>query len=70
MDIMKSIRDAMKYKKVTMAELAERLDKPFFTVRNTLYKGNMKIETLEQYADALGCDVVLIDRKTRKQFRP
>jgi len=72
MDAQKLIKDILKYKHITLQGLADRAGKPYNTLRNTLYGGskNMTCDTLEQLADALGCDVVLIDRKTRKQFRP
>lgn len=63
------LKKAMKQKKVTQIKLAEMLGKPFPTVRNTLVFDNMKMNTLEEYADALGCDVVLLDRETGEIYR-
>ena len=70
MDAQRMIRNILKHKHITQQELADKVGKPFNTLRNILYGKNMTCDTLEQLADALGCDVVLIDRKTRKQFRP
>lgn len=64
------IRTTARYKGVTLQALSEKTGKPYNTLRNILYKDNMNTDTLVEIADALGCDVVLIDRKTRKQFRP
>ena len=65
----KKIRKVMVDKSMTQVRLAELLGKPYMTVRNTLIKDNMKMETLEEYADALGCDVALIDRETGEVYR-
>lgn len=69
MDAQKALKAVMKHKRITQHKLAETLGKPYNTVRNTLYGSNMKIETLTEMADALGCDVVLRDRKTGKLYR-
>ena len=63
------LKSVMKRKKITQFALAEILDKPYNTVRNTLVADNMKMKSLEGYADALGCDVVLLDRKTGEIYR-
>ena len=64
----KKLKKAMVERKMTMVQLADALGKPFTTVRNTMYKDNMRISTLEEYADALGCDVVLRDRETGELY--
>lgn len=38
-------------------------------VRNALYSDNFRVSTLKTWADALGYDVVLIDRKTGEQHK-
>ena len=63
------LKSVMKRKKITQFALAEMLDKPYNTVRNTLVADNMKMKSLEEYADALGCDVVLLDRGTGEIYR-
>lgn len=63
------LKAVMKHKHIKQAELAEKTGKDPQVLRNMLYRDNMTYATIEQLADALGCDVVLIDRKTRKQFR-
>ena len=70
MNAQNMVKSVLKHKHITQQELADMVGKPYNTLRNILYGKNMTCETLEQLADALGCDVVLIDRKTRKQFRP
>lgn len=54
---------------MTQADLAQVLGLSFNTVRNTLYKDNMKFDTMVKWADVLGCDVVLIDRDTGEIYR-
>ena len=63
------LKAVMKHKHIKQTQLAEITGKDLQALRNMLYRDNMTYATIEQLADALGCDVVLIDRKTRKQFR-
>lgn len=63
------LKAIMKHKKIKQAELAEITGKDSQSLRNMLYRDNMTYATIEQLADALGCDIVFIDRKTRKQYR-
>ena len=58
------LKSVMKRKKITQFALAEMLGKPYNTVRNMLVTDNMTIKSLEEYANVLGCDVVLLDRET------
>lgn len=69
MSMKKQIKKALVSRQMTQIELAEKLGKSFGTVRNTLCNDNMRISTLEEYADALGCDVVLLDRETGEIYR-
>lgn len=63
------LKSVMKRKKITQFTLAELLGKPYNTVRNTLVADNMKMENFKEYADVLGCDVVLFDRETGEIYR-
>lgn len=65
----KKLKKVMVDKEITQTRLAEILGKPFNTVRNTLFNDNMRFDTLEEFADALGCDVVLRDRETGEIYR-
>lgn len=69
MSVKKQIKKALVSRQMTQQELAEKLGKPYGTVRNALSRDNMRASTLEEYADALGCDVVLIDRETGEIYR-
>lgn len=68
MGMSKAIKEAMEYKGIKSGQLADVLGKNRQTLYNWLSKDTMGDKVIE-VADALGCDVVLIDRKTRKQFR-
>lgn len=65
----KKLKKVMIDKEVSQTKLAELLGKPLNTVRNTFVKDNMRFSTLEEYADILGCDVVLQDRETGEIYR-
>lgn len=65
----RKLKDIMKHKHIKQTELAESSGKQLQVLRNMLYRDNMTYATVEQLADALGCDIVFIDRKTRKQYR-
>lgn len=54
---------------LTQKQFSEMIGKSFSTVRNLLVVDNFKMSTLEEWADALGCDVVLIDRETGEIYR-
>ncbi len=69
MGMSKAIKEAMRYKGIKSNQLADTLGRDRQVFYNWLYKDTMGDKVIE-VADALGCDVVLIDRKTRKQFRP
>jgi len=56
-------------KGIRQADLAEMTGRHLPTLRNMFYRDNMTYATVEQLADALGCDVVLWDRKTGKLYR-
>lgn len=56
-------------KRVTKTELAKRLGKPRPTLYNTFVKDNMQWDTVAEYADGLGCDIVIQDRETGKIYK-
>lgn len=69
MGVNKKIKKAMIDKRMTQRQLADALGKPFNTVRNILANDNMQTDTLERFADALNCDVVLMERTTGDIYR-
>lgn len=69
MGISKKFKIALLDKDIQQKELAERLGyKGKNTVYNMLKRDNMTIATAEQWADLIGCDVVLRDRATGKIY--
>lgn len=54
---------------MTQIQFSEQIGKSFSTVRNLLSNDNLRMSTLEEWADALGCDVALIDRETGEIYR-
>ena len=64
----KRLRMAMLDKDVSVVKLAEMTGKATQTVYNALAADNFKYDNLSTYANALGCDVVLLDRKTGKTY--
>ena len=68
MGAVKHIKAALKAKKISQIELAHHIDKPLQSVYNQFHRDAMSFETLETYADAIGCDVVLIDRETGETY--
>ena len=69
MGVSKKIKMALIDKEVSQKELAERLGyKGKNTIYNMLKRDNMTYATVEQWADAIGCDVVLQDRLTKKIY--
>ena len=65
----KKLKMALLDKGMKQADLAERTGKQLQAMRNMFYRDNMTYANVEQFADALGCDVVLRDRKTGKLYR-
>lgn len=63
------IKKAMRAKRVRQADIAERTGTSPNTVRLIMAKTNINTDTLISYADALGCDVALIDRETGEIYR-
>ena len=62
------IKAAMLNKGIKSGELAEKLGKIPQTFYNMLTRDTMKFADVEQIADILGCDVVLVDRETKKIY--
>lgn len=62
------IKKALKDKRITQEQLAEMVNKPTQTVYNMMHRDTMKFTMVEIYADAIGCDVVLVDRETGKIY--
>ena len=65
----KKIKIALVDKGIKQSELARMLGyKSINSVYNMLGRDNMTFATVEEWADAIGCDVVLRDRTTGKIY--
>lgn len=65
----KKLKMVMIDKGINQIDLAEMTGRKIGTLRNMLFRDNMAYTTVEELADALGCDVILRDRKTGKLYR-
>lgn len=63
------IRSIMAKKNVKISQLAEMLGDNRQTLANTLQYNKMSLNKFADIADALGCDVVAIDRETGEMFK-
>lgn len=63
------IRSIMAKKNVKISQLAETLGDNRQTLANTLQYNKMSLNKFADIADALGCDVVAIDRETGEMFK-
>lgn len=64
----KKLRMAMIDKGITQVAFAEMIGKPTQSFYNMMNRNTMTFKTVEEFADALGCDVVLRDRETGKEY--
>lgn len=70
MSASKRIKQVMIEKDINVKNLSEKLDfvgSPQ-ALSNKLYKDNFKFSEIEKIADALGCDVKLVDRESGRAF--
>lgn len=70
----KRIKEILKYKKMTQEAFSHVIfpEKPTASAqfRNLLACDTLRFNEVERWLDLLGVDIVFIDRKTRKQFKP
>ena len=64
----KHIKLALIDKDISQKEFSAIIDKPIQSVYNQLNRDTWKYADVEKIADKIGCDVVLIDRKTGKIY--
>ena len=64
----KHIKRVMFEKEYKTADLAQKINKPLQSVYNQLGRDTWKFSEVETVADALGCDVVFIDRQTKNIY--
>lgn len=63
------IRSVMAKKNVKVGQLAEMLGDNRRTLVNTLQYNKMSLNKFHEIANALDCDVVMVDRQTGETFR-
>lgn len=63
------IRSVMAKKGIKLGQLTQMLDCNRQTLANTLQNNRMTLNKFAEIADALGCDVILVDRETGETFR-
>ena len=68
MGLKENFRKARKSKKMKYASIGEIIGMSAQTLANTISRDNMRTDTAQKIADALGCDLVLIDKKTGEIF--
>ena len=64
----KHIKRVLFEKDYKTADLAQKINKPLQSVYNQLNRDTWKYKEVEAVADALGCDVVFIDRENKKIY--
>jgi predicted transcriptional regulator len=64
----KHIKRVLFEKDIKTADLAEKIDKPLQSLYNQLNRDTWKFAEVEKIADCLNCDVVFIDRDTKKEY--
>ena len=68
MSASKQIKQAMLEKNIKVSDLAEKIGMKPQPLSTKLYRDTMSYSDVEKIADALGCDVRIVDRETGKTF--
>lgn len=64
-----TIRSIMAKKNIKIGQLAEMLGDNRQTLANTIQYNKMSLNKFESIANALSCDIVLVDRDTGENYR-
>lgn len=64
----KQIKQVMIEKNIKVGELAEKIGMKPQPLSNKLFRDTMSYTDVEKIANALGCDVKIVDRSTGKEF--
>lgn len=64
----KQIRMAILDKDLKQTDIAEALGKPLQSFYNMLCRDTMSYAFVQEVADVLGCDVMLVDRESGKMY--
>lgn len=68
MGIAKNIKVAAKDKDITQKDIAESLGIPLQNLYNQLHRDAFTVRKASQIANVLDCDIVLMDRDTKKIY--
>ena len=68
MGLSKNFKMAMLDKNIKQPEFARAINKDLQQVYNAFYRDKFITDNARIFADALGCDIVLQDRKTKKIY--
>lgn len=64
----KHIKRILFEKDLKTADLANQIGKPLQTLYNQMTRDTWKYSEVEKIADQLGCDIVFLDRDTKKMY--
>ena len=64
-----TIRSVMAKKNIKLGKLAETLGDNRHTLSNTIQYNKMTLNKFADIANALGCDIILVDRETGETFK-
>lgn len=64
----KQIKQVMIEKNIKVSELAAKIGMKSQPLSNKLFRDTMSFSDVATIADALGCDVKIVDRETGKEF--
>jgi len=67
-DAKKQIKNILTDKDITISELADKINMKSTSLSSKLYRNTMKYNDVVALADALDCDVCIIDRATKKIY--
>lgn len=67
-DAKKQIKNILTDKDVSISELADKINMKPASLSSKLYRNTMKYNDVVALADALNCDVCIIDRDTKKIY--
>lgn len=65
----KAIRKILIDEDMTIKALAEKMNKPRQTIANTFSKDHMSVANTLDYANALGYELILRDKKTGREYQ-
>lgn len=68
MKIVNKVKQILIDKDMTQKQLAEIHGNDYQVFKNKMSRNTMKFAEVEKIMDELGCDIVFVDRKTKKVY--